>query len=76
TVAAGSITFSKRKDMAAQKAGRKKFPQNAHRVLLTRDRQGMVIFVPPGEKKDPTRSPEYDERTYQYLGKIGIPVLQ
>jgi hypothetical protein len=28
---------------------------NACRVLLTRARQGMVIFVPPGAKRDRTR---------------------
>ncbi len=29
--------------------------KNAYRVLLTRARQGMVIFVPPGAKRDRTR---------------------
>ena len=33
--------------------------RNAYRVLLTRARQGMVIFVPPGDPCDPTRSPTY-----------------
>ncbi len=31
--------------------------KNAYRVLLTRARRGMVIFVPPGVKRDKTRSP-------------------
>src|SRR5207249_10580989 len=31
--------------------------RNAYRVLLTRARQGMVVFVPPGDTADPTRSP-------------------
>src|SRR5205085_678586 len=30
--------------------------RNAYRVLLTRARQGMIIFVPPGDSNDPTRS--------------------
>jgi hypothetical protein len=30
--------------------------KNAYRVLLTRARQGMVIFVPPGAKRDRTQS--------------------
>lgn len=30
---------------------------NAYRVLLTRARQGMVIFVPLGDEKDATRRP-------------------
>jgi hypothetical protein len=36
--------------------------KNAYRVLLTRARQGMVVFVPPGDRTDPTRLPvHYDE---------------
>jgi hypothetical protein len=49
--------------------------RNAYRVLLTRARQGMVIFVPQGDKSDPTRSPEFYDTTYQYLTDIGIPSL-
>jgi hypothetical protein len=46
---------------------------NAYRVLLTRARQGMVIFVPPGEQLDPTRDPEYYDATYEYLLEAGVP---
>jgi DUF2075 family protein len=46
---------------------------NAYRVLLTRARQGMIICVPRGTAKDPTRLPEYYDSTYQYLRSIGIP---
>jgi hypothetical protein len=49
--------------------------RNAYRVLLTRARQGMVIFIPQGDKSDPTRSPEFYDTTYQYLADIGIPSL-
>jgi len=42
-------------------------------VLLTRARQGMVIFVPPGDPNDPTLAPEYYNFTYEYLLGIGIP---
>ncbi len=49
--------------------------RNAYRVLLTRARQGMVIFIPQGDKSDPTRSPEFYDKTYQYLADIGIPSL-
>jgi schlafen family protein len=48
---------------------------NAYRVLLTRARQGMVIFVPPGESSDPTRSPEFYDSTFHYLSELGIPEL-
>ncbi len=36
---------------------------NAYRVLLTRARQGLVIFVPSGDARDVTRSPEFYDRT-------------
>ena len=49
--------------------------RNAYRVLLTRARQGMVIFVPPGESKDPTRSSTCYDLTFNYLTELGIPVL-
>ena len=50
--------------------------RNAYRVLLTRARQGMVVFVPPGESADPTRSPDYYDSTFNYLTGLGIPVLE
>lgn len=48
---------------------------NAYRVLLTRARQGMVIFVPTGDSSDLTRSPEYYDSTFRFLTEVGIPVL-
>jgi len=52
-----------------------RYLRNAYRVLLTRARQGMVIFVPSGNPEDPTRSPECYDSTFQYLTEIGIPTL-
>lgn len=54
---------------------RRQYLMNAYRVLLTRARQGMVIFVPDGSVTDPTRSPGYYDSTYAYLRSIGLPVL-
>lgn len=54
----------------------KAYLRNAYRVLLTRARQGMVIFVPQGDLNDPTRSPAYYDSTYRYLTELGIPRLQ
>lgn len=48
------------------------YMKNAYRVLLTRARLGMVIFVPEGSKTDKTRSPEFYDDTYEYLKSIGI----
>lgn len=49
--------------------------RNAYRVLLTRARQGMAIFVPPGDPSDLTRPPEYYDGTFAYLADLGIQVL-
>jgi len=45
---------------------------NAYRVLLTRARQGIIIFLPEGDELDKTRLPEYYDGVYQYLKDIGI----
>ncbi len=49
--------------------------RNAYRVLLTRARQGMVIFVPKGDAADPTRAPAFYDSTFDYLREVGIPVV-
>ena len=54
---------------------RQQYLRNAYRVLLTRARQGMVIFVPNGDDSDATRPPAYYDPTFEYLARIGIPVL-
>ncbi len=57
------------------KSENQNYLRNAYRVLLTRARQGMVIFVPPGEPTDPTRSSAYYDPTFNYLIELGIPEL-
>lgn len=54
---------------------RRNYLRNAYRVLLTRARQGMVLFVPPGDEADLTRAPEFYDSTFGYLVEIGLPVL-
>jgi hypothetical protein len=54
------------------KEDRKRYLLNAYRVLLTRARQGMVIFVPPGEESDTTRLPAFYNETYEYLTGLGV----
>lgn len=46
--------------------------ENSYRVLLTRARQGMVIFVPPGDTDDDTRLPTFYDGIYKYLISMGI----
>lgn len=50
---------------------RQKYLKNAYRVLLTRSRQGLVIFVPAGDAQDFSRVPEYYDGIYNYLKSIG-----
>jgi len=54
------------------KEDRKRYLLNAYRVLLTRARQGMVVFVPPGDDSDPTRVPAFYNDTYEYLTGMGV----
>ena len=53
----------------------KQFTKNAYRVLLTRARQGMVIWIPEGSERDNTRQKKFYDGTYQYLKSIGINEL-
>lgn len=59
------------------KEEQKRYLVNSYRVLLTRARQGMVIFVPKGvfSEQDPTRDQTYYERIYNYLRSCGIQEL-
>lgn len=54
-----------------------KYLQNAYRVLMTRARQGMIIFVPSGTdpEDDPTRDSAYYDDIYKYLRSCGIKEL-
>lgn len=50
----------------------KLYLKNTYRVLLTRARQGMVIFIPKGCDEDITRKTDFYDGTYNYLKNIGI----
>jgi hypothetical protein len=52
------------------------FRKNAYRVLLTRARQGMVIFVPRGDSADSTNSPEEFDATADFLTRCGVTSLR
>ena len=54
---------------------RKTFLTNKYRVLLTRAREGMVIFVPEGSDEDQTRRSELYDETFEYLKNCGIEEL-
>lgn len=58
-----------------KKSDKQVFRRNAYRVLLTRARQGMIIFVPKGNSEDSTNHPEEFESTAQFLLKCGVTPL-
>lgn len=49
--------------------------KNKYRVLLTRAREGLVIWIPPGDDEDRTRKPGIYDGTAAYLQACGIPLL-
>jgi hypothetical protein len=49
--------------------------QNKYRVLLTRFRKGMVIFVPMGSSDDQTRARSDFDGVYGYLLRCGVRLL-
>ena len=63
--------WSRRNQDTAQR-----YLENAYRVLLTRARQGMVIFVPEGDPTDPTRLPAFYDETYAFLLDCGIKPIE
>ena len=48
---------------------------NAYRVLLTRARQGMVIYLPYGSEIDDTRKSAFYDETYAFLCESGANEL-
>jgi len=54
---------------------RRLYLKNAYRVILTRARQGMVVFVPKGDESDATRPPHFYDGTYDYLKDCGFKPL-
>lgn len=55
---------------------RKAYLTNAYRVLLTRARQGLVIYIPRGDSADYTRPPSYYDGTAKYLSECGLETME
>lgn len=53
----------------------KTYLQNAYRVLLTRARQGLIIFIPEGDNLDHTRPKELYDNTFNYFKTCGIEII-
>jgi hypothetical protein len=57
---------------ARHKLENRRYLENAYRVLLTRAREGMIIFIPEGNECDLTRSPQFYDGTFQFLIDCGL----
>ncbi|WP_313599921.1 DUF2075 domain-containing protein [Epilithonimonas vandammei] len=53
----------------------KNYLLNSYRVLLTRARQGMIIYVPEVDGQDPTRCKKMYDDTFNYLEKCGLDII-
>jgi DUF2075 family protein len=61
-----AVTASKNRD----------FIKNSYRVLLTRAREGLVIWVPEGDMNDATRDPRQLDATAEFLIQCGARPLE
>jgi hypothetical protein len=61
---------------AARSAVKRRQIQNKYRVLLTRAREGMVIWVPLGDSSDGTRKPQELDATADFLVAAGAQILK
>jgi len=53
-----------------------KYGLNTYRVLLTRARVGMAIFIPKGNTNDPTRNPKEFAAIYKLLIQAGCELMR
>jgi hypothetical protein len=51
---------------------KQQYARNVYRVLLTRAREGMILFVPYGDASDSTRPPELYDGTAAFLQQCGV----
>lgn len=70
-----ALQFKGTKWQVVNDEARKTYIANSYRVLLTRARQGLVVFVPEGSLEDPTRPPGQYHNIYEYLRACGFVLL-
>ena len=69
------VAFRGTRWQAVNDISRQIYMLNAHRVLLTRARQGVIVFVPEGDVDDPTRNPKWYDNLYAYFLRCGTQEL-
>ena len=67
--------FSRKQWVNIDDEQKQRYLLNSFRVVLTRARQGMVVFIPKGSPDDPTRNPKHYDAIYNYLKEVGIEDL-
>lgn len=70
-----ALQFKGTRWQAVNDEARKAYVANAYRVLLTRGRQGMVVFVPGGSDEDATRAPAVYNDIAAFLIECGFDAL-
>ena len=61
-------------NIAEDKTIDRRYLLNTYRVLLTRAREGLIIWVPEGNCEDATRPPAWLDATADYLERCGLPM--
>ena len=54
---------------------KRRYLKNTYRVLLTRAREGMIIFVPKGSDDDATRPPSFYNELAESLRAVGLEMV-
>jgi len=67
--------FKGTKWQSVRDESRRLYLKNAYRVILTRARQGMILFIPEGNSLDHTRPKSFYDGTFEYLRTCGIPTF-
>ncbi len=67
--------IQKRNSQWSINKSRREFAINSYRVLLTRARAGMIIWVPEGSADDPSRKPSEVDATFKILVAAGCTPL-
>jgi hypothetical protein len=66
------LQFKGTKWQSVNDTARQRYVANSYRVLLTRARQGLIVFVPEGDTEDRTRTPIAYDEIYRFLRKCGF----
>jgi DUF2075 family protein len=53
----------------------RKYLLNSYRVLMSRARRGLIVWVPSGEESDATRLPDAFNGTADYLQRCGLTLI-